>query len=665
MKRVTQILIIFVILFSISFGYTLKWANYDLIDPASDITRSLAYSPFTDHLYVATRLTNPRIVILNPEDGTQIGTLNTMGTGFEVGTYTLNLVAVADDGVIYACNLSAPAYSPTSKFRIYRYVTEDATPELIFDDALEGIRYGDSFAAVGSGENTYLYSSGFQSNLMAVFTVNFTGATLLKTITLPTNDAARQGISPVAPGGNMWINGAGSSYPPVRLIDFSGTIIAEVPDTIIAAGGSSSVMHWSVGPIKVVTATNASLSSTLKSSRYYEDELGTITFGYLGDDSDSLMLAYEGTTLNNNQNGSCALVYDSTRHWIYTVMGVNSIAAVDMNSLIRVATPRDSGLLAIQLDGKKKEYTQFERLERHGDHDLYFTWSNSTIYVGLTGSTLFAPYQQRGLYIAFDTDPYGPNGSTSQPDAAASIQTLPFAADVIVKLDSDDLVNIYSNDPADKWTTGVVYKWNGTIWVESEIGGLDISYGAMGLIGDGTDSLMTEIGIARSPMGIGSDVTTMRVKVYLAETDVSGAVLVAFPDPGQNQIGSSVTFSDYYVFDNVGSGIYPAKDVRIESASSSIDGNAIRPQEFELSQNYPNPFNPATSIAYQIPSAGDVQLRVYDLVGNLVAELVDDHQSAGIYRVEFDGRQLSSGIYFYRLKVNGQTLAVRKMALMK
>lgn len=86
------------------------------------------------------------------------------------------------------------------------------------------------------------------------------------------------------------------------------------------------------------------------------------------------------------------------------------------------------------------------------------------------------------------------------------------------------------------------------------------------------------------------------------------------------------------------------------------------PNQFELSQNYPNPFNPTTMIAYALPSSGKVRLSVYDLMGKEVAVLVDGIQRAGNHEVQFDGANLASGIYFYKLQFADQVIT-RKMTL--
>ena len=86
--------------------------------------------------------------------------------------------------------------------------------------------------------------------------------------------------------------------------------------------------------------------------------------------------------------------------------------------------------------------------------------------------------------------------------------------------------------------------------------------------------------------------------------------------------------------------------------------------DYSLSQNYPNPFNPSTVIKYSIPQGGFVQLFVYDLLGRKVSSLVNEEQSLGNYKIEFNAKNLSSGIYFYRLNSGGFT-KTKKLILLR
>ncbi|MDZ7764517.1 MAG: T9SS type A sorting domain-containing protein [Melioribacteraceae bacterium] len=85
---------------------------------------------------------------------------------------------------------------------------------------------------------------------------------------------------------------------------------------------------------------------------------------------------------------------------------------------------------------------------------------------------------------------------------------------------------------------------------------------------------------------------------------------------------------------------------------------------FELMQNYPNPFNPTTKIEYSLPNSGKVLLKIFDALGQTVEVLVNDIQSAGSYSVNFDGSNLSSGVYIYQLQYNNQQIT-KKMNLVK
>jgi hypothetical protein len=86
--------------------------------------------------------------------------------------------------------------------------------------------------------------------------------------------------------------------------------------------------------------------------------------------------------------------------------------------------------------------------------------------------------------------------------------------------------------------------------------------------------------------------------------------------------------------------------------------------EYSLGQNYPNPFNPTTTINYSIKSAGDVSLKVYDILGTEVASLVNEVKEPGNYSVTFDAANLPSGMYVYILSINN-FIYTKKLILLK
>lgn len=98
--------------------------------------------------------------------------------------------------------------------------------------------------------------------------------------------------------------------------------------------------------------------------------------------------------------------------------------------------------------------------------------------------------------------------------------------------------------------------------------------------------------------------------------------------------------------------------VGIQNISTEI------PMKYDLSQNYPNPFNPVTNIKFDLPQNSKVKLMIFDVLGRLVSVLVDEKLSAGTYSYKFNGRNLSSGVYFYRIEA-GDFSAIKRMVVMK
>jgi len=98
--------------------------------------------------------------------------------------------------------------------------------------------------------------------------------------------------------------------------------------------------------------------------------------------------------------------------------------------------------------------------------------------------------------------------------------------------------------------------------------------------------------------------------------------------------------------------------------TTNVENEKEIPTNFELSQNYPNPFNPTTTINYQITKNDFVSLKVYDILGNEVATLVNEEKATGSYEINFDASSLSSGTYFYKLQA-GSFIESKKMLLLK
>ncbi|MFC2103049.1 DUF1566 domain-containing protein [Bacteroidota bacterium] len=104
--------------------------------------------------------------------------------------------------------------------------------------------------------------------------------------------------------------------------------------------------------------------------------------------------------------------------------------------------------------------------------------------------------------------------------------------------------------------------------------------------------------------------------------------------------------------------------VRDESPTEVYENETSIPNEFKLEQNYPNPFNPSTTISFSLPEDSEVSLKIFNLIGQEVDELVHDNLTAGIYSFIWNAENLTSGIYFYRLETESLSV-VKKMIIIR
>lgn len=118
-------------------------------------------------------------------------------------------------------------------------------------------------------------------------------------------------------------------------------------------------------------------------------------------------------------------------------------------------------------------------------------------------------------------------------------------------------------------------------------------------------------------------------------------------------------------FENDGYTLLDSVGFVVKSATA-VDDNPAAVKQFDLKQNYPNPFNPSTNIVYTMAEAGQVSLKIFDMLGKEVAELINEYKPAGTYNAEFSAGKfnLASGVYLYKLKA-GNFISTKKMTLLK
>jgi len=143
-----------------------------------------------------------------------------------------------------------------------------------------------------------------------------------------------------------------------------------------------------------------------------------------------------------------------------------------------------------------------------------------------------------------------------------------------------------------------------------------------------------------------------------------------------NGNGTTTEINSYsYMDEELAAGKYNYRLKQIDFDGSFAYSDIVEVEvaltEFKLAQNYPNPFNPSTRIQFAVSSTQYVTLKVYDVLGNEIATLVDEKKSIGNYEVEFNANNLTSGVYFYQLKVyyendkDGNSVQTKKMVLIK
>jgi hypothetical protein len=120
-------------------------------------------------------------------------------------------------------------------------------------------------------------------------------------------------------------------------------------------------------------------------------------------------------------------------------------------------------------------------------------------------------------------------------------------------------------------------------------------------------------------------------------------------------------YYDYYITPN-GIGLATAEVIDTITSGEVLAGNI--PLTFSLRQNYPNPFNPSTKIKYAIPHLSNVTIKVFDILGNEIENLVNEEKQSGTYEVEWNATGLPSGVYFYQLK-SRDYIETKKLVLVK
>ncbi len=182
--------------------------------------------------------------------------------------------------------------------------------------------------------------------------------------------------------------------------------------------------------------------------------------------------------------------------------------------------------------------------------------------------------------------------------------------------------------------------------------------------------------------GLGDDITRAQANDKYMTAHLTGSPFVSYHPWFANDFTTMDSTNDYHLITQyIGLGYTPpsswtnpvftgqlpgASDVGALGGSTTAVSktSSSTPIEFALKQNYPNPFNPTTTIQYVLPHDGQVTLKVYNMLGQLVRTLVNEVEAAGAHSTQFNGTNFASGVYFYKLEAGAMT-SVNRMVMLK
>ncbi len=337
------------------------------------------------------------------------------------------------------------------------------------------------------------------------------------------------------------------------------------------------------------------------------------------------------------------------------VAAQNCDASTGVTSFVPCAYTPDWGLTWVH-DTARSSYN---------DYELDIDYKGDTIYVLLTNNLTTTNENLRLRYLKLAN--WGTNVSWSQYNPAG--ESFPeFNGCLAVNRKTSAMVVTYTTNESSNNNIKYSYTADGNTWVAHNI-----------LSNQGNNE--TKSYVYSSPQQAGkfdvifcSSGGTLDSIIYVNTTNITSGftnrTIVTQSNLATNQIAPCVTS---YMYNGTSEGVgviysgdgptdvwYNGSDILTGWQKISVE----IPSDFILSQNYPNPFNPITKISFDLPKDEYVTLKVYDMTGKEVGSLINGNLNAGKYKVVFDAKQLTSGIYFYRIMA-GNFSDVKKMILIK
>lgn len=591
----------------------------------ADETTSLVYNQATGHILCVSRSDGNPIRIIDPANGRVIRTIAV--NDLAGAAAPLRRIAVTSDGQIFA----------TSNLDLYYLADETAAPVKLFDELLTG-QVGDALGVAGAGTEVTLYSSGFNNDRIFTFRMQGSAALLRgEDILLPQPGAAGSSISPLEDG-RLFVSGIG--VPP-RYLSKTGTVLHEFQSPEF---GGTSCNYFTVETAAGTTRRFLAISTGFVP--------GTRVAELTGAPGDSLCSRFTLLPVATPLYASAANLY-ATAQVAYDRVGNAMIELVTNNGLSAysfaqvVPDPRSWLIL-----------TPIASARGDGNGDFKPDRLGEVVTIQGMVTTLNYNTGNSSSYYLQDEQGWGINFYSSK---------------INYKLEAGDRVQI----------TGKIDFYSGL----TEITATDTA--AVQLLGKGALPAPQELS-SGTGMNERTEATLVRLTGYYLATPAlwpaagknatlkfvraTDTVLV-FIDK-ETDIDGSPAPQGYWALTGVVdqyTTTVPPKDkyeVRPRSLADLTQMTGVArsgetlPASYALRQNYPNPFNPVTTIEFESPAAGEVRLKVYDLLGKEVASLFEGRLEAGFHSFSFDGSRLASGVYFYRVEAGGFS-ELKKMTLVR
>jgi photosystem II stability/assembly factor-like uncharacterized protein len=420
---------------------------------------------------------------------------------------------------------------------------------------------------------------------------------------------------------------------------------------------------------------------------------------YISTENDDLIFTSEGEVIKYNENGNIVLTKDliastsrpvvSSNGNVYSVYKSKLYRSVDKGLNWNVVRDPAAGTLVVNGDNLYTTSTSgIVRSTNSGNDWTYHSsgipgshipklssvgFANSKLYAGFNGVRarmhLPAVWEQGGVYISNnngETWSAFNSGLPTEGGVHSPVYTITAEGNIVIiytasgrfSLINNSWVNIGNGFPADTYISTIFIYNDDVIFITNT--GLYISH----------DKGVTKEEFNSGLTGLTNYLTTLFSYddgLYVFASDDMNTVYkyegehwneVDFPLP-ENLVFTSLQS----VEKNIYAGTYDNGIWRYDPAPTG-NGDITNPVEYKLSQNFPNPFNPGTLINYQLAENGQVQIKVYDVLGKEVVTLVNENKQAGKYQIRFDASSLPSGVYFYRI-ITDRFSETKKMMLLR